>query len=178
MPKTEQISLEHLARRARAGDREAFISMIEQCKPTPSRVARSLLKQEEDVADAMQDTVLKAFQGIGSLKKPGYCKTWLTKICMNCCYELLRGRKTVLLSDYAQESGVEYEWDDPLDVHAALSGMSGNDRLLLTLFYMEDMSQKEIGQLLGVSENAVKLRIARAKRKFQSIYLKGDAVNE
>ena len=178
MPKTEQISLEHLARSAKAGDREAFISMIEHCKPTLLGVARSLLKQEEDVADAMQDTVLKAFQGIGSLKKPGYCKTWLTRICMNCCYELLRRRNTVSLYDDAPERGVEYEWDDSLDVHAALSELNGNDRLVLTLFFVEELSQKEIGQLLGISENAVKQRIARAKRKFQTIYLKGDAVNE
>ena len=178
MPKTEQPSLEELARRSKAGDREAFILMIEQCKPTLLGVARSLLRQEEDVADVMQDTVLKAFQGVGRLKKPGYCKTWLTRICMNCCYELLRRRKIVSLSEDVPERGVEYEWDASLDVHAVLSGLSGNDRLLLTLFYVEGLSQKEIGQLLDISENAVKLRIARAKRRFQTIYLKGDAVNE
>lgn len=178
MPKIEQISLEALARQAKAGDREAFVSMIERCKPTLLGVARSILKQEEDVADALQDTVLKAFQGVDGLKKPGYCKTWLTRICMNCCYELLRGRKTVSLSEYYPERSVEYEWDAALDVHKALSGLHGNDRLLLTLFYVEDMSQKQIAELFGVSVNAVKQRIARAKKAFKSVYLKGDAVNE
>lgn len=175
---SEPFGIERLARLARGGDREAFVALLERCKPSLLGVARSILRQEEDVADAMQDTVLKAFRGIETLKKPKYCKTWLTRICMNCCYEIVRRGKTVPLADALPEQEIEYEWDAPLDVRAALDSLLDNERLLLTLFYVEDMSQKQIGAVFGISENAVKQRLVRAKKHFKSVYLKGEAVNE
>ncbi len=176
--------LEHLARLAKNGDREAFVALMEACKPSLLGVARSLLKNEEDVADAMQNTVLKAFRGIENLKKPQNCKTWLTRILINSCYEILRQKETIPLEDYLLEdpaffqAGAESGWDRALDVRDALEDLSAGDRLILILFYVEDLSQKQIGQAMDISENAVKQRLARAKRHFKNRYEKGDVVNE
>ncbi len=170
--------LEQMARQARDGDKEAFVAMMEACKPALLRAAGAILKSEEDAADAMQETVLKAFQGIQGLKKPAHAKTWLTRILINNCYEILRQKKTVPLEEFLPEEAREYEWDSSLDVRNALGGLNAGDQLLLTLFYVEDMSQKQIGEVLGISENAVKQRLARAKRHFKSIYERGAAVNE
>lgn len=178
--------MERLAKRARDGDRDAFVALMEACKPSLLGVARSLLKKEEDVADAMQDTVLDAFENLSGLKNPGYCKTWLTRILLNNCYDILRQKKTVTLDLFSfreegsglRDEGVEYEWDSPLDVRAALGAVSESDRLILILFYVEDMSQKDIAGALGISVNAVKQRLQRAKRHFKQSYEKGAAVNE
>lgn len=179
-----QMELESLARRAKEGDKEAFVSLMESCKPSLLGVARSILRNEEDVADAMQDTVLKAFRSIGGLKKPGNCKTWLTRILINSCYEVLRGKKTVPLEEFLPENAALFQkdpagqWDASLDVRKTLDELVPGDRLILTLFYVEDFSQKQIGQALDITENAVKQRLARAKRHFKSAYEKGAAVNE
>lgn len=171
--------LEKLARQARSGRQESFVELMEACKPSLLGVARSLLREEEDVADAMQETVLKAFEKLPELKKPAYCKTWLTRILLNNCYDILRGKKTVPIDPFSfPEEPVEYQWEPAMDVRAALNGVSDSDRLLLTLFYVEDMSQRDIAKALGITENAVKQRLSRAKRHFQKSYEKGEAVNE
>ncbi len=176
-------SMERLARRARSGDREAFVELMESCKLSLIGVARSILHSEEDVADAMQETALDAFERLSSLKKPAYVKTWLTRILLNNCYDLLRRNRTVpfdpfTLSEGDESQSAEYDWDTSLDVRDTLGELAQSEQLLLTLFYVEDMSQKDIGRLLGLKENAVKQRLARAKRHFRCQYEKGSAVNE
>ena len=165
-----------LVKRARSGDKEAFVQLMEESKLSLLAAARAILKDEEDVADAMQETVLTAFQKLCTLREEKYFKTWLIRILINHCYTILRRRKTVPLSDFLLEESKENNWDDILDVRTALEETSAGDRLVLTLFYVEDMSQRETGRVLGISENAVKQRLARGRSHFKSIYCK-EAVN-
>lgn len=165
-----------LVKRARSGDKEAFVQLTEESKLSLLAAARAILKDEEDVADAMQETVLTAFQKLCTLREEKYFKTWLIRILINHCYTILRRRKTVPLSDFLPEESKENNWDDILDVRTALEETSAGDRLVLTLFYVEDMSQREIGRVLGISENAVKQRLARGRSHFKSIYCR-EAVN-
>lgn len=159
-----------LVKRARSGDKEAFVQLMEESKLSLLAAARAILKDEEDVADAMQETVLTAFQKLCTLREEKYFKTWLIRILINHCYTILVRRKTVPLSDFLPEESKENNWDDILDVRTALEETSAGDRLVLTLFYVEDMSQREIGRVLGISENAVKQRLARGRSHFKSIY--------
>lgn len=170
-------TIEGLVRQSSAGDKEAFIELIERCKLSLLGIARSILKNEDDVADAMQETVLNAFERLPQLRKPSYFKTWLTRILINNCYDLLRQKRTEPL-DGVSEQGKEYDLDTALDVHSVLERASDSDRLLLILFYVEDLSQRKIAAILGISENAVKQRLARAKRHFKQNYEKGALVHE
>ena len=165
-----------LVKRARSGDKEAFVQLMEESKLSLLAAARAILKDEEDVADAMQETVLTAFQKLCTLREEKYFKTWLIRILINHCYTILRRRKTVPLSGFLPEESKENNWDDILDVRTALEETSAGDRLVLTLFYVEDMSQREIGRVLGISENAVKQRLARGRSHFKSLYCR-EAVN-
>ena len=160
------------------GDKEAFVALMEENKLSLLGAARAILKNEEDVADAMQDTVLDAFEKLHTLRKTQYFKTWLMRILINNCYTVLRQRKAVPLGDSLPEQGREYEWDEGLDVQAALDETGASERLALTLYYVEDMSQKQIASVLGISENAVKQRLARGRSHFRKIYLRGAAVHE
>ena len=170
--------MERLVKRAMSGDKEAFVALMEENKRSLLGAARAILKNEEDVADAMQDTVLDAFEKLHTLHKVQYFKTWLMRILINNCYTVLRQRKTVPIGDFLPEEGREYEWDEGLDVQAALEETGAGERLVLALYYVEDMSQKDIAAAMGISENAVKQRLARGRRHFRNIYLKGAAVNE
>ena len=78
---------------AKKGDDEAYIRMIERCKQSMYKVARSYLKNEEDIADVLQESILKCYQSLTRLQKPHFFKTWLIRIVINECNDLLRKKK-------------------------------------------------------------------------------------
>ena len=77
-----------LIKKAQKQDTDAFIQLIEENKTALYKVAKSYLKNEEDIADAMQDTVLSAFEHIGELRSVTFFKTWLTRILINHCNDI------------------------------------------------------------------------------------------
>ena len=97
-----------LVKKAQRGDAEAFISLMEECRMSFRRVAFGYLGNDEDVADAIQDTILDAFEHIGSLKKAEYFRTWVTKILINNCTRIWRkNKKHVGLDACAEKAGAE-----------------------------------------------------------------------
>ena len=74
-----------LVKQAQRGDADAFVALIEKYKMDLYKVAKAYLKNEEDVADVMQETTLSAWEHLGELKKAAYFKTWLTRILINNC---------------------------------------------------------------------------------------------
>ena len=72
--------MEYLVKRARKGDADAFVALMEMNKESMKKVAFVYLQSEEDRADAISQTVLDAFEHISKLKKSEYFKTWLIRI--------------------------------------------------------------------------------------------------
>ena len=86
----EEISLEYLVRKAKKGDPQAFIELIEASKQSMYKTARSYFSNEEDIADAIQDTIETAYRSIVSLKNDKYFHTWLIRILINKCIDMIR----------------------------------------------------------------------------------------
>ncbi len=70
-------------KRAKAGDKEAFCTLIRLNKVAVYRVAKSILNKEEDVEDAVSEAILKAYKNIHTLKDEAFFKTWLIRIVIN-----------------------------------------------------------------------------------------------
>ena len=90
-------------------DKRQLGELILDSQETMYRVAKTLLCQDEDCMDAMQEAIVKAFAGIENLRHDRMAKTWLIRILINECYTLLRKKqKLVFLEDYAKpEKGRE-----------------------------------------------------------------------
>ncbi len=130
-------------------------------------VAKTLLYSDADCADAIQEAIVKAFSSIHTLRKDIYAKTWLVRIVINECYAIMRReKKLVSLEDYSVEEAAE-EGADYSDLYEALSHLSEEIRLTVTLYYMEGYSVKEIAALMNATESAVKNRLARARDKMK-----------
>lgn len=90
---------------AKKGDREAFISLMESNKISMYRVAKSILHNECDIEDAMQNTIILAYEKIYKLKKNDYFKTWLIRILINECNKVhKKNKKTISLEKVKEES--------------------------------------------------------------------------
>ena len=80
----------NLVKKAQENDAEAFIHLMELNKVNMYKIAKSYLHNEEDAADAVADTILTCFEKIQSLREPKYFKTWMIRILINTCNDMLK----------------------------------------------------------------------------------------
>lgn len=162
--------MDRWVRKAQNGDKEAFVRLMEENELAMYRTAKAILRNEDDVEDAVQEALCRAFDKIHTIRQPKFFKTWLTRVVVNCCYDLLRQKKGLLPLELVPEEGEDTDRDTPLDVQRTLAELSENDRLILTLYYLNDLPVKEIAKLLSISEGAAKMRLSHGRKKFRQTY--------
>ncbi len=145
--------MEQLVKRAKKGDKEAFITLMEGQTETLKRVAYAWLNNEEDIADVIQDTILDAYEHIGQLKKAAYFRTWIVRILINNCTRIYRKNKKHAkfeISADGHESGKEWLYG-----------------VIFQMYFGEQFTTAEIAGMLHMKENTVKSRIHRGKEKLR-----------
>lgn len=151
-------------------NRTKFAELVLQNEKQLYRIARSILKNDEDCADAAQEAVAKGFACLQHLRDDRYAKTWLIRILIHECYRIRRMReKTILLSwercSDDQSNQMPY---GKLELYEALSGLPEGLRLVLVLHYLEGYKVKEIAEILHIPQGTVKSRLERARRQLRT----------
>lgn len=157
------LEVEVAAKRAQKGNQKAFISLIRHFETNLYRISYSILKNDYDCADAIQETILKAYQSIHTLKKHKYFKTWLIRILINQCNHLLKKKKKVVSIVEIQEMPSTTSDFDRVEMKEALDSLDPDLRLIITLYYLEDIPLKEIAKCLEIPEGTIKSRLHRAR---------------
>ncbi len=157
-----------LVKRAQRGDAEAFISLMEECRMSFRRIAYGYLRNDEDVADAIQDTILDAFEHIGSLKKAEYFKTWVTRILINNCTRTYRKNKKSAGMVQGMEEGEYDRGNSDVEFRELLLELPEESRTIFQLYFGEQFTTKEIAEILGMKESTVKSRIHRGKQQLRA----------
>lgn len=166
------VPLKHLVIKAQKNDEEAFIKLMELNKQSMYKIAKSYLHHEEDIADAMQDTVLKCYEKLETLKEPRYFKTWLVRILINNCKDILRQNQTLCLMEEFPELADPDLPQDNLVFTELLNSLNEKYRTILILYYVEGFNTREIAELLEMNEHTVKSRLLRARQSFAREYQK------
>ena len=84
-----------LVLQAKKHDKEAFVKLVENYQVSMYKTAIAILQNDEDAADAIQETILKCYEKLSTLKKDSYFKTWMIRILINNCNEMLRHKGRV-----------------------------------------------------------------------------------
>lgn len=155
--------------KAKKGNKEAFLALIDENRLNLYRVARGILSSNEDIEDALQNTVIHAFQKINSLKKDEYFRTWIIRILINECNEVLRKSKRITYLDENSDTKVYTDSYENMDLTRAINSLSYELRITTVLFYFEDMSLKDISKTLNIPEGTVRSRLTRARTKLREI---------
>ncbi len=158
-----------LIRKSKKGDSDAFSKLVKMYEKDLYRVAIAMVKNNEDASDCIQDSILKAYKSIGKLKKEEYFKTWLIKILINNCKDTISKEKkfTSLLQvskEAFYEENLEY-----IEIQEVIDNLDEDLKVLIILYYYEDMSIKDISESLGISEGTIKSRMSRARSKLKSM---------
>ena len=154
-------------------NREQFTTEVLKAEKSLYHIAKSILKNDEDCADAMQNAILSAYGKLHTLKNEAFFRTWITRILINESYQLIRGRKNQIsyeeyMDDRKAEDQTRYS-----ELYRAVQELSESYRIPFVLHYVEGYAVKEIGIILKLTESAVKVRLHRA-RKLMKERLKGE----
>lgn len=140
---------------------------------TMYRIAKSILKDDTDCEDAIQEAIVKAFENFYVLKNDSYAKTWLIRIVINECYTLIRKQSKVFVQDTIPEQAAP-EQTDHTDLYDAIRQLETEDRIAIVLYYFEDYKVREIAKVLDTTVSAVKNRLLRARKKLKAILSEAD----
>lgn len=166
--------MELLIKKAIKGDSEAFIQLMDRHEQSMYKAAKAILANEEDIGDAIQETILSAYKNIHTLKSPQYFKTWLIRILINKCKDIIRVNQKVILTEDYHEEGYRENIESQLEVEACLERLSKEQQTVLNLYYHQGFNTREISELLDENENTIRSRLNRAKRYFKEIFLKSE----
>ena len=160
--------MEKLVKKAKKGEAEAFIALMEQNRQIMIRIAFAYLGNEEDVADAMQETILSAFEKLDTLRRAEYFRTWLIRILINECRQILAHYRKIEFSGTEREIPQFYDFSTDLEFNDLLKTLPEDSRLIFQMYYGEQFSIGEIAQLLHMKENTVKSKIHRGREHLRS----------
>ena len=146
-------------------ERKFFIAEIENCSDMMYRVAWSILRNDADVQDALQDAALKAWEKRDKLRDEKFFRTWITRILINACYDTQRKRRRIVSMDEIPESTFS-NVPDP-DLALALQALPEKLRLPLVLCYSEGMSYEEAADVLRIPITTLRGRLRRGKEELR-----------
>lgn len=150
-------------------DKAWFSGQIVNNQTAMFRLARTILRTDEDAEDAVQEAILSAYANLDSLREPEKFKSWILHILTNKCYDICRkNRPTVDLSDVGEllpASGTDCT--EKLSLWQAVQQLPEDLRSVITLFYYEDFSIRQICETLDLGQAAVKTRLFRGRERLK-----------
>lgn len=173
----------NLIENAKNGNQNAITELYNRTYNNVYFTVKALIKSEDTILDIVQDSYVKGFKNLSQLQDPDKFRAWIKRIAHNSAVDYLRKTKPVMFSTMSTEddSFIEFE-DDRTEnlpevvidqkettrlVKEILDSLSDEQRLVVGMFYYEQMSVKEIAQTLCISENTVKSRLSYGRKKIE-----------
>ena len=124
---------------------------------------------KEDAEDAYSETFLAYFKKERTFESEEHRKAWLIRVAINCCKQMLMARDYPDDIDEVEVADDErpYSKDEVMDLREAIEKLKPEYKETILLFYINDMSVKQIAETIGENENVVKLRLSRARKKLK-----------
>jgi RNA polymerase sigma factor (sigma-70 family) len=178
-----------------AGNKKAFESIVEQHQRLVSHIVFRMIQYKPDREDICQDVFLKVYENLGGFKFEAKLSTWIAKIAYNTCLNYLEKKKIALFDDLSpDERSLETvpgsmanpeelveEREISVLLRSEIDRMPVHYRTILTLYHLDQMSYKEIGETMDLPEGTVKSHLFRARRllkdRLMSKYQQEDLCN-
>ena len=173
-----------LIRKILSGDDAAFGTLVEKYQKSIHALAWRKIDDFHHAEEIMQDTFLKAYKKLSTLKNPNRFAGWLHIIANRLCIDWMRAQKSVMQSiedtpveeieksSYTHHVSEQWVTEQTESCHALvkklLEKLPENERRVVTLYYLDEMSTKEIGEFMGVSVNTITSRLQRARKRLQT----------
>ena len=170
------------------GNESAFSALYESTQRDMYYIALKYMKNEEDAMDVLQDSYIKAWQSLATLKDPASFRAWFGRIVANTAKNALAKKRPMLFSQLEGENdeGEQFALDIEDEksefqpersytqketqelVHELIDSLSDEQRLCILMYHLDDQSIKDIAETFGISENTVKSRLLYARKAIKA----------
>ena len=157
---------------AKTGDNQAFARLIEQVKVKLYKTGMAILKNDDDTCDAIQETLESAYKNLKSLNEAKYFSTWIIRIMVNKCYDIIRKNKKVAYINekmQLEDNGYYEMYCQESELEIVLNKIDNDLRTVVVLYYYDDLSVAQVSEILNIPEGTVKSRLSRARDKIYEI---------
>lgn len=153
--------------RAQAGDEEAFALLVSRCHPAMLRHARRFLGDAEAARDAVQDGWLAIVRGLRRLEDPARFLPWALRIVARRAVDIVRGRRPAT-SPLGEAVAAPLAGGEDERLRAAIARLDFDHRVVVELFYLEELALSEVAEVLGLPVGTVKSRLFAARGSLRS----------
>ncbi len=173
-----------LINKAAAGDQGAITCLYEQTYSSVYKTVRAMIRDEDAVLDILQDSYIKGFQSLQQLDSPDSFPAWMKRIAVNKAKDYMKKNKPLLFTELENPEGELPEFRDECPEHMPevvldrqetvrlmreiLDSLSEDQRLVIGMYYYQQMSVKEIAAMLDCPENTVKSRLNYGRKKVET----------
>lgn len=155
---------------AKRGDKKAFESIVQKYHNELYYTALGIVRSGWDALDICQDTFLKVFSSLDTLKDTSKFRSWMNRILINKCNDHFRKNKRVTVVEYIENEGfLEEGKEENIDLLRALSSLKDETRVVLTLRYFQDLPIKEIASIVDIPEGTVKSRLSNGLKELRKL---------
>lgn len=166
------------------GETNAFAVLVDRYKDMIFTLALKMIKNREEAEEVAQDTFIKVFKSLNKFKGDSKFSTWIYKIAYNTCLDRLKKNKkeenNISIDEFSSHliktmdnalSALE-EKERKQTIQNCLNLLPSEENFLLTLFYFENQSLEEIGKIMNINANNVKVKLFRSRQKLAVILKK------
>ncbi|NRA92219.1 MAG: sigma-70 family RNA polymerase sigma factor [Psychroserpens sp.] len=163
------------------GDTNAFAVLVDRYKDLVFTLALRMLKNREEAEEVAQDTFIKAFRKLDKFKGDSKFSTWIYRVAYNTCLDRIKKNRKhlndVTIDEFTINQVVSI--DNVLNtiekkernqmIKACIDKLSQEESFLLTLYYFDDLSLDEISEVVGMNNNAIKVKLFRSRKKLATL---------
>ena len=152
-------------------DREEAARLVEQYSPAVYRLAYARTGSREDAEDITQETFLRLVRAAPVFRDGEHCKAWLLRVAINRAKDISRSfwrKNKIALDDYINE--IPFESREEYELFETVMKLPEKYRNVIHLYYYEDLSIKEIAEILRITEGNVKMRLSRGRSFLRDVF--------
>jgi len=163
------------------GDTNSFTILVDRYKDLVFTLALRMLKNREEAEEVAQDTFIKTYKSLDRFKGNSKFSTWIYRVAYNSCLDRIKKNKKHLndveINEFTAHQVIVI--DNTLDkleiveqkeaIQRCINFLPSEESFLLTLYYFDDLSLDEISKIVGMTSNAIKVKLFRSRKKLATI---------
>ncbi len=177
----DKLNDQHYINLVMDGDTNAFAVLVDRYKDLVFTLSLKMLQNREEAEESAQDTFIKIYKSLNRFKGESKLSTWIYKITYNNCLDRLKKQKKnrpiLAINEFTEHEVISLmnvldtieESERRQMIQDCLDILPAEESFLLTLYYFDENSLKEISKIMGINENNVKIKLFRSRKKLTGI---------